>query len=178
MSGLKTFALGLSLVTGILPHTKITILANFAFSSLNFQMCFKPVQGLITLTDLYDKTLNLTTFLRIKLPKHLNATYLLPVCQNQKGQILVRFWIWSHYSSPQNSGSTTGCRPSPPPPPLQVGMSGKIKLNEGITPLLPTGIGERYCKTISNLGHACSALAPMWTPPYMNESAELTQGAL
>jgi hypothetical protein len=26
--------------------------------------------------------------------------------------------------------------------------------NEEITPLLPPGIGERYSKTISNLGHA------------------------
>ncbi len=39
---------------------------------------------------------------------------------------------------------------------------------EEITPLLPTGIGERYSQTISNLGHA-----PMWTPP-INECVELT----
>jgi hypothetical protein len=32
-------------------------------------------------------------------------------------------------------------------------MAGKIHLNEEITPLLPTGIGERYCRTISNLRH-------------------------
>jgi hypothetical protein len=36
-----------------------------------------------------------------------------------------------------------------PPPPLQVAMAGKNHLNEEITPLLPTGIGERYCQTIS-----------------------------
>ncbi len=47
----------------------------------------------------------------------------------------------------------TGCRP--PPPLLQhVAAAGKNNLNEEITPLLPTGIGERYCQTISNLGHA------------------------
>jgi hypothetical protein len=51
----------------------------------------------------------------------------------------------------------------PPPLPLHVTKAGKNHLNEEIiTPLLSTGIGERYCQTISNLGHAgCSALAPM-----------------
>jgi hypothetical protein len=44
-----------------------------------------------------------------------------------------------------------------------------------ITPLLHTGIGERYSQTISNLGHA--ALLLRYEPP-INESAELTQGAL
>ncbi len=37
---------------------------------------------------------------------------------------------------------------------LCVAKAGKIHLNEEITPLLPTGIGERYSQTISNLGHA------------------------
>jgi hypothetical protein len=31
--------------------------------------------------------------------------------------------------------------------------AGRNNLNEEITPLLPTGIGERYSQTISNLGH-------------------------
>jgi hypothetical protein len=42
-----------------------------------------------------------------------------------------------------------------PPPPLQVTTAAiKNHLNEEITALLPTGIGERYCQIISNLGHA------------------------
>jgi hypothetical protein len=49
-------------------------------------------------------------------------------------------------------------------------------LNDEITPLLPTGVGERYSQSISNLGHA--ALSRRYTPPF-NESDELnklTQG--
>ncbi len=42
----------------------------------------------------------------------------------------------------------------PPPLSLHVGAADKNDLNEEISPLLPTGIGERYCQTISNLGHA------------------------
>jgi hypothetical protein len=49
-------------------------------------------------------------------------------------------------------------------------------LNEEIIPLLPTGIGERYSQTISNLGHA-ALLRRCETPP-INEIAELTQVAL
>ncbi len=60
--------------------------------------------------------------------------------------------------------------PTPPPTPRHVATAGKYHLNEEITPIIPTGIGERYCQTISNLGHA-----PMWTPP-INKSAELTSG--
>ncbi len=41
-----------------------------------------------------------------------------------------------------------------PPPPLHPATAGKNHLNEEITPLLPTGIGERYCQTILNSGHA------------------------
>jgi hypothetical protein len=49
----------------------------------------------------------------------------------------------------------TGRRlPPPPPPPLRVAKTGENNLNEEITPLLPTGIGERFSQTISNLGHA------------------------
>ncbi len=47
---------------------------------------------------------------------------------------------------------TTGCRP--PPPSSTRGKAGRNKLNEEITSLLPTGIGERFSPTISNLGHA------------------------
>jgi hypothetical protein len=42
----------------------------------------------------------------------------------------------------------------PPPPPLRVAKTGENHLNEEITPLLPTVIGERFSQTISNLGHA------------------------
>jgi hypothetical protein len=45
--------------------------------------------------------------------------------------------------------------PTPPPPlPLPLARACRNHLNEEITPLLPTGIGERYSQTISNLGHA------------------------
>jgi hypothetical protein len=49
---------------------------------------------------------------------------------------------------------TTGRRLTPPPVPVRVAKTGKNHLNEEITPLLPTGIGERYSQTISNWGHA------------------------
>jgi hypothetical protein len=55
------------------------------------------------------------------------------------------------------------------PLPLHVTKTSKNNVNEEITPLLPTGTGERFSQTISNLGHVKS--------PY-NESAELTRGAL
>ncbi len=45
----------------------------------------------------------------------------------------------------------------PLPLPLRVAKAGRNHLNEEIsqiTPLLPTGIGERYSQTISNLEHA------------------------
>ncbi len=45
---------------------------------------------------------------------------------------------------------TTGC-PPPSPLPLHVAKTGRTHLNKEITSLLPTGIGERYCQTISNL---------------------------
>jgi hypothetical protein len=41
-----------------------------------------------------------------------------------------------------------------PPLPVRVVKAGKIHLKEEVTPLLPTGIGERYSQTISNLGQA------------------------
>ncbi len=44
-----------------------------------------------------------------------------------------------------------GCRS---PLPLHVAKTVRNHLNEEITPLLPTGIDERYCQAISNLGHA------------------------
>jgi hypothetical protein len=40
-------------------------------------------------------------------------------------------------------GRTTG-RGSPPPLPLRVAKTGRNHLNEELTPLLPTGIGERF----------------------------------
>jgi hypothetical protein len=42
---------------------------------------------------------------------------------------------------------------TPYPLPLRVAKTGRNHLNEEITPLLPTGIDERFSKTISNLGH-------------------------
>jgi hypothetical protein len=45
--------------------------------------------------------------------------------------------------------------PTPiPSPSSTLGKAGRNQLNEEITPLLPTGIGERFSQTISNLGHA------------------------
>jgi hypothetical protein len=35
----------------------------------------------------------------------------------------------------------------------RVRRAGRNHLNEEIPPLLPTGMGERYSQTISNLGH-------------------------
>jgi hypothetical protein len=40
------------------------------------------------------------------------------------------------------------------PLPVRVAKTGKNNLNEEITPLLPTGIGERFSQTILNLRHA------------------------
>ncbi len=56
--------------------------------------------------------------------------------------------------------------PHPSPLPLHEGRQVEI------TPLLPTDIGDRFSQTISNLLHAA-----LITPP-INESAELTRGAL
>ncbi len=70
-------------------------------------------------------------------------------------------------------GISTGCRPLLPP--LHVAKTDRNNLNEEITPLLPTGIGQRYCQTISINNMQCSCADV--TPP-TNESAELTQGAL
>jgi hypothetical protein len=50
-------------------------------------------------------------------------------------------------------GTATGCR-SPTLLPLPRGKAGRCHLLEKIIPLLPTGIGERFSQTISNLGHA------------------------
>ncbi len=54
-----------------------------------------------------------------------------------------------------------------PFPPICVAKKGENHLNEEITPLLPTGIGERYSPTISNLGHA--ALLRRLNSPYKRE---------
>ncbi len=43
--------------------------------------------------------------------------------------------------------------PTPPPFPLHVAKAGRNHLNEELSSLLPTGTGERYSQTISNLGH-------------------------
>ncbi len=44
--------------------------------------------------------------------------------------------------------------PTHSPLPLCVAKTGKNQLNEEITPLLSTGIGDRFSQTISNLVHA------------------------
>ncbi len=66
----------------------------------------------------------------------------------------------------------------PSPLPLRVAKTGRTHLNEEFIPLLPTGIGEpREILAKPYQFRTCSALAPMLTPP-INESAELTRGAL
>jgi hypothetical protein len=58
------------------------------------------------------------------------------------------------YNNPILSESLAMHRvPTPSPRSLRVAKTGKNHLNEEITPLLPTGIGERFSQTISNLGH-------------------------
>ncbi len=76
------------------------------------------------------------------------------------------------------------CRESPqgadPHPSFLYAREGARRnhLKEEITPLLPTGIGERRAIQPYHIKfRTCIALAPMRTPP-INESAELTQGAL
>ncbi len=71
-------------------------------------------------------------------------------------------------SNTQNAG--------PLPPSFTVAKAGRNHLNVEITHLLPTGIGERYCQTISNLGHA--ALLHRGELSLFNKSAEVTQRAL
>ncbi len=58
---------------------------------------------------------------------------------------------WLFILRNRNLVLTTGCRP---PLSSTRGKAGRNKLNEEITPLLPTGIGERCSQTMSNLGHA------------------------
>jgi hypothetical protein len=55
----------------------------------------------------------------------------------------------------------------PHPPSSTRGKAGRNHLNMETTPLLPTGMSERYSQTISNLGHAA-----------LLRRCELTQGAL
>jgi hypothetical protein len=54
----------------------------------------------------------------------------------------------------RSSGARGKPQGADPPPPLCVAKAGKNHLTEENTPLLPTGIGERFSQTISNLGHA------------------------
>jgi hypothetical protein len=57
-----------------------------------------------------------------------------------------------------DAGEPDQCGPQgadPLPPLLRVAKAGRNHLNKEITPLLPTGIGERYSQT------SCSAFAPM-----------------
>jgi hypothetical protein len=50
-----------------------------------------------------------------------------------------------------NELQSQGADPHPPSLPLREGRQGRNHLNEEITPLLPTGIGEQYSQTISIL---------------------------
>jgi hypothetical protein len=52
------------------------------------------------------------------------------------------------------SAGITAQGADPPPFLRRVAKADKNHLNEEITPLLPTVIGELYSQTISNLGHA------------------------
>jgi hypothetical protein len=83
---------------------------------------------------------------------------------------VVRSLCISRYDREQVRYLPTGCRP-PHLPPIRVAKTSKNQLNR-----LPTGIGERFIQTISNLGHA--ALLRRCELPPTNESDELTRGAL
>jgi hypothetical protein len=61
----------------------------------------------------------------------------------------------------------------PHPPPLRVGKAGRNHLNEEITPLLPTGIGERYSQTMHVKLRTSSDLNSSYC---IKESAKLTWG--
>jgi hypothetical protein len=56
-----------------------------------------------------------------------------------------------------------GHRVPTPPPSSKRGKAGRNHLNEEMIPLLPTGIGERFGQTISNLEHV--ALLRRCEPP-------------
>ncbi len=64
----------------------------------------------------------------------------------------------------------------PPPFPLSVAETGRNNLNEDITPLLPTGVGERCSQTISNLGHA--TLLRRFDSPYKRKCRTNSGGPL
>ncbi len=54
----------------------------------------------------------------------------------------------------------------PSPLPLRVAKTSRNHLNEEFTPLLPTGIGERFYPNLNNLGHAAPLRRcelPLWT---------------
>ncbi len=68
-----------------------------------------------------------------------------------------RHTIWLHFpplSPPSPVGKLSPQAADWPPIPRTRSEAGRNHLNEEIIPLLPTGIGEQYCKTISNLEHA------------------------
>ncbi len=76
------------------------------------------------------------------------------------------FWsflpLWIHSGSGSKSGLNRNS--GSPPPTSTRGKTGRNQLNEEITPLLPTGIGQRFIQNISNLGHA--ALLRRYELPY------------
>ncbi len=70
-------------------------------------------------------------------------------------------WIFIWQTKHSLCGPTIGCR-TPSPLPLREKRQEKIIWTRKLSPLLPTGIGERYSQTISNLGH--EALADVNSP--------------
>ncbi len=63
-------------------------------------------------------------------------------------QASTRLLSFANHDTIQSQGA------DPLPLPLRVAKAVRNHLNEEITPLLRTGIGERCSRTISNLGHA------------------------
>jgi hypothetical protein len=63
-------------------------------------------------------------------------------------------WTFSSQTYEYYSQPVSHRAPTPSPPPLRVAKTGENHLNEEITPLIPTGIDERFRQTITNLGHA------------------------
>ncbi len=60
--------------------------------------------------------------------------------------------VCTHKVGFTDEGTPQGADPLHPS--STVAKAGRNHLNEEITPLLATGIGERYSQTILNLGHA------------------------
>jgi hypothetical protein len=87
-----------------------------------------------------------------------------PACKSATAQFRKRLLSSCWRSFRCSKQSKKGA--DPPTLPERVANGGRNHLNEEITPLLPTGMGERYGQTISNLGHAAPLRRceiPLWT---------------